>query len=55
MSRGLKIFIKVVYYIFTFGLGIAIALILPGAMLYETLADDMNRHLVDGEYEIYLV
>ena len=51
MSRGLKIFIKVVYYIFTFGLGILLALILPGTMLYETLANDMNRHLVDGEYE----
>lgn len=51
MSRRLKIFIKIAYYVLTFGLGILLAVILPGALLYETLVEDMNYSLLSGDYE----
>ena len=51
MSRRLRLFIKIAYYVLTFGLGIFIALILPGALLYETLVEDMNNNLLSGEYD----
>lgn len=51
MNKKLKLFIKILYYVLTFGLGIILALILPGSVLYENLAQDMNQNLLDGEYD----
>lgn len=50
MNKKFRIFVKIIYYIFTFGLGIVLALVLPGIYMYGFIAEDMNNSLFDGNY-----
>ena len=50
MGKKAKVFLKAAYWIFTFGLGIVLALVMPGITFYEDLAVEMNNSLVEGRY-----
>ena len=50
MSKGLKRFLKILYYLFTFGLGVLLAISLPGLYMYDNLAKTMNSSLEEGNY-----
>lgn len=50
MNKKFRIFVKIIYYIFTFGLGIVLALVLPGIYMYGIIAEDMNDSLFEGNY-----
>ena len=43
MNKKLKIFIKVIYYIFTLGIGILLAFVLPGLLMTV----DLPGHIED--------
>lgn len=50
MNRKLKIFIKIVYYIFTLGLGVLFAFILPGLLVTIDVPGHIEGYLNNGEY-----
>lgn len=50
MNKKLKIFIKVIYYIFTIGLGILLAFILPGMLMTSDLPGHLENYLNNGEF-----
>jgi len=50
MSKGLKTFTKIIYYIFTFVMGIVIAVILPFQFLLQYLPEDISNKLVENKY-----
>lgn len=50
MSKGMKIFLKILYYVFTFGLGIIIAVVLPNIYSYEMMVTKIEDSLNKGEY-----
>lgn len=50
MNKKVKVFLKVIYYIFTFGLGLLLAVALPGILFYEDLALEMENSLQEGRY-----
>lgn len=50
MNKKFRIFVKIIYYVFTFGLGIVLALVLPGIYMYGFIAEDMNDSLFRGEH-----
>ena len=51
MSKKVKTFFKIIYYVFTFGLGIVLAFVLPGMKFYEGLAETMEKSLTTGNYD----
>ncbi|MGM9968806.1 MAG: hypothetical protein ACI35S_00250 [Anaeroplasma sp.] len=50
MNKKTKLFLKIVYYVFTFGLGIVLVLVLPGIFFYENLALEMEKSLNEARY-----
>ena len=50
MSKGVRIFIKVIYYIFTFFLGALLAVLLPNWFAYEISMNTINNSLNSGNY-----
>ncbi len=50
MKSGTKIFLKIIYYGFTFGIGILLAFVLPGLKYYEKLAYEMEYRLNNEKY-----
>ena len=51
MNKKLKLFFKVIYYLFTFGIGIVLAFTMPGMKFYERLAYTMEYSLNNGDYD----
>lgn len=50
MNKKLKIFITIIYYIFTIGIGILIALVSPGLIMTRELPKHLEEYLNNGEY-----
>ena len=50
MNKKLKIFIKVIYYIFTLGIGILLAFVLPGLLMTVDLPGHIEDYLNNGEF-----
>ena len=50
MSKGIRIFIKVIYYIFTFFLGVLLAVLLPNWFAYEISMNTITSSLNNGNY-----
>jgi hypothetical protein len=50
VGKKAKVFLKAAYWIFTFGLGVVLAFIMPGITFYEDLAVEMNVSLEEGRY-----
>lgn len=50
MSKGIRIFVKVIYYIFTFFLGVLLAVLLPNWFAYEISMNTITKSLDEGNY-----
>ena len=50
MSKGVRIFIKVIYYVFTFFLGALLAVLLPNWFAYEISMNTITNSLNSGNY-----
>ena len=50
MNKKLKIFITIIYYIFTIGIGVLIAVISPGVIMTRELPRHLEDYLKNGEY-----
>ena len=50
MSKGIRRFIKVIYYIFTFFLGALLAVLLPNWFAYEISMNTITKSLNSGNY-----
>lgn len=50
MSKGMKNFLRAIYILFTFGLGLVSAFLLPGSMSSTITVDDMNSSIRKGDY-----
>ena len=50
MNKKLKIFITIIYYIFTIGIGILIAIVSPGVIMTRELPKHLEEYLNNGEY-----
>ena len=51
MNKKLKTFFKIIYYLFTFGLGIVLAFVMPGMKYYQQLAYTMENSFKNGDYD----
>lgn len=50
MNKKLALFLKIIYWIFTFGLGLLLAFALPGILTQVTIAQNLNTYLLEGKY-----
>lgn len=50
MNKKLKIFITIIYYIFTIGIGVLIAVVSPGIIMTRDLPKHLEEYLNNGEY-----
>lgn len=50
MNKKFKFFLKIVYFVFTFGLGFLIAITLPSQYKYIEIAEEINRNITDQEF-----
>lgn len=50
MNKKLKIFLTILYYIFTIGIGVLIALVSPGLIMTKDLPKHLEEYLNNGEY-----
>ena len=50
MNKKLKIFITIIYYIFTIGIGILIAIVSPGIIMTRELPKHLEEYLNNREY-----
>lgn len=50
MNKKLALFLKIIYWIFTFVLGLLLAFALPGILTQVTIAQNMNTYLLEGKY-----
>ena len=51
MSKGVRIFVNILYYLLTFGIGILIAVSLPASMIYTGSMKAIKEYLNNGEYD----
>ena len=50
MNKKLKVFLKIVYYFFTFGIGILLAVTLPNAYFYKNVPEQIEKYVQAKQY-----
>lgn len=51
MNKKLKVFLKIVYYFFTFGLGIILAVALPNAYFYKNVPEQIEKSVQNKQFD----